>query len=351
MLIVAPSLEIIGGLATQAAALMSHLGREPGVEVDFVATNPRLPRPLRPLQSIKYVRTLVTAALYVWTLLRRVPRADVVHVFSAHDTSFVISATPPLIVARVLRRGVLLHYHSGEADSHLRRWRRTGPATMRLFGAIVVPSAYNVDQFERHGIRAHLIRNVLEADRFEFRERQPLRPVFLCNRQLAPYCNVGCVVRAFAEVQRRVSEACLIVAADGPERPRLEALARELGLHDAAFVGWVAPDRVAELYSSADVYLNGSDDRDNVPVSILEAFASGMPVVSTDVGGVSELISHEETGLLVPPGDHDALAEEALRLLGDAELASRIARNAREACSRFAWAQIREQWLSLYRSL
>ncbi|MGZ4203620.1 MAG: hypothetical protein ACXVRH_16345, partial [Thermoleophilaceae bacterium] len=161
VLIVAPSLDIIGGLATQAAALATHLRREPGVEVDFVATNPRLPGPLRRLQSVRYVRTLVTSALYVDTLLRRVPRADVVHVFSAHDTSFIISATPPLIVARLFRRGVLLHYHSGEADSHLRRWRRTGPATMRLFGAIVVPSSYLVDQFGRHGIQARLILNVL----------------------------------------------------------------------------------------------------------------------------------------------------------------------------------------------
>jgi L-malate glycosyltransferase len=351
VLIVAPSLEIIGGLATQAAALMSHLGREPGVEVDFLATNPRLPGPLRWLQSIKYARTIGTSGLYVSRLLRRVPRADVVHVFSAHDTSFVISSTPPLILARLFRRKALLHYHSGEADTHLRRWRRTGPATMRLFGAIVVPSAYNVGQFGRHGIRTQLIPNVLDVDRFEFRERQPLQPVFLCNRQLVPYCNVGCVVRAFAEIQARVSDARLIVGADGPERPRLEALARELGLRDADFVGWVEPERVAELYDSADVYLNGSDQRDNVPVSILEAFASGLPVVSTDVAGVPELVHHERTGLLVPPGDHAAMAEQALRLLADPELAGRLARNAREECSRFAWARIREQWLGLYRSL
>ena len=304
MLIVAPSLDIIGGHSIQAAALLHHLGREPGVEAELLPINPRLPGPLRPLQSIKYLRTLVTSALYVAKLLRRVPRSDVVHVFSSHGTSFVIAPTPAILVARVFRKPSLLHYHSGEADSHLRRWRRTAPATMRLCSAIVVPSAYLVHQFGRHGIPARLIPNVLEADQFEFRERRPLRPVFLCNRQLAPYCNVGCVVRAFAEVQRRVSGARLIVAADGPERPRLEALARELGLHDAAFVGWVAPERAAELYSSADVYLNGSDDRDNVPVSILEAFAAGLPVISTDVAGVSELISHEETGLLVPPGDH-----------------------------------------------
>ena len=75
MLIVAPSLDIIGGHSTQAAALVHHLGREPGVEVEFLAINPRLPGPLRPLQSIKYLRTLVTSALYVATLLRRVPRA------------------------------------------------------------------------------------------------------------------------------------------------------------------------------------------------------------------------------------------------------------------------------------
>lgn len=351
VMIVAPSFDILGGQSTQAALLCKCLSNEATVDVSFLATNPQLPGVLRRLQSIKYLRTLLTAAVYVAQLLARTPRQDVVHVFSAAHTSFLISATPAILIATGFGKGTVLHYHSGEADLHLRRWRRTAARTMRLVDAIVVPSRYLVDQFAGHGFNVRLISNVIEPERFEFRERQPLRPVFLCNRQLQPYCNVACVLRAFALVQARVGDARLIIAADGSDGRDLKALAGELGLTHTEFIGWVRPERAAELYASADVYLNGSDHRDNVPISILEAFASGLPVVSTDVAGISELVVGGKTGMLVPADDHEQLAASALALLADPPLASRLALGARRECSRFTWPAVRKQWLALYQAL
>jgi len=350
-MIVAPSLDILGGQSIQAEQLRRCLGAESSVDASLLATNPRLPGPLRRLQSIKYLRTILTSAVYVCRLLARVWRHDVIHVFAAPYTSFAISATPPILIAKAARKGIILHYHGGELDLHLRRWRRTAARTMRRVDQIVVPSQYARDQFARHGFSAQLIPNVIEPDRWDFRPREPLRPIFLSNRRLAPECNVACVLRGFAVVQASVSDARLIVAADGSDRRELELLARELGLTGAEFVGWVAPDRSADLYAAADVYLNASDDRDNVPVSILEAFASGLPVVSTDSGGISELVRSGETGLLVPPQDHGELAASALALLADPELASTLARNARLACSKFTWPNVRDRWLALYRDL
>lgn len=351
VLIVGPSPHIVGGQSNQAAQLLERLRGEPAVEVSFLAIDPRLPGALRRLQAIKYVRTVSTSAVYVATLVRRIPRQDVVHIFSAAHSSFVIAPTPAILIARCLRKATALHYHSGEADLHLRRWRRTARPTMRLVDAIVVPSTYLVDQFARHGLQARLIRNVIDADELGFRERQPVRPVFLSNRQLLPYCNVEGVVRAFALVQERVDTARLIVAADGSERGRLEALARDLGLRDVDFVGWVAPDRIADLYAAADIFLNASDAGDNVPVSIIEAFAAGLPVVSTAAAGIGELVRDGETGLLVEPDDHAGLAAGALRLLAEPRLAAELARNARAACARFTWPVVREQWLALYAEL
>lgn len=350
-MIVAPSFDIIGGVSTQAAVLCSRLNTEPGVEVTFRPTNPRLPGPLRRLQTIRYVRTVCTGILYVAQLLAAVRRQDVVHVFSAAHSSFAISVTPPILIARGFGKAIVLHYHSGEADRHLQRWRRTAPGTMRLVDAIVVPSQYLVDQFARHGLRARLIRNVVEPDRLPFRERRPVAPRFLCNRQLEPYGGVEHVLRAFALVQNQVSEASLVVAADGPRRPELERLARKLSLRNTRFVGWVHPERIGELYASADVFINGSDDRDNVPMSILESFCSGVLVVSTDVAGISELVRSGENGILVPPGDPDRLAESAVALLADPVRASAVARRARETCEPFTWPVVREQWLRLYTAL
>jgi glycosyltransferase involved in cell wall biosynthesis len=216
--------------------------------------------------------------------------------------------------------------------------------------AIVVPSKYLVEQFGRHGFDAELIRNAIELGEFEYRAREPLRPVFLSNRQLQSHCNVACILRGFALIQERVRDARLIVASDGEERPSLERLATELELRGTEFTGWVDANQMGGLYLSADIFLNASAF-DNIPISITEAFASGMPVVSTDVAGISELVRHGETGMLVPDDDHKQLAATALGLLGDRALASRLARNALRECPQFTWPAVREQWLELYRRL
>jgi phenylacetate-CoA ligase len=189
---------------------------------------------------------------------------------------------------------------------------------------------------------------VIAPSRFTFRERGPLKPVFLSNRQLLPVYDVASVLRAFALVQQRVSDARLIVAGDGSERRRLQSLARDLGLRGTEFIGWVAPEDMADLYAAVDVYLNGSASGDNAPVSILEAFAAGLPVVSSDSGGIPALVRTGETGILVAAGDPAEMAAAALRLLDDPELCLKLSRGARDECSRFTWEAVRDQWLELY---
>src|SRR5712691_11394674 len=122
VLIVAPSFDILGGQAVQAARLLERLRQEPGIEVGFLAVNPRL-RGLRKLQSIKYVRTLVTSIAYIASLLNCIRHYDVVHIFSASYFSFLLAPTPAIMVGKLYRKKLLLNYHSGEAEEHLQRWR------------------------------------------------------------------------------------------------------------------------------------------------------------------------------------------------------------------------------------
>jgi glycosyltransferase involved in cell wall biosynthesis len=123
---------------------------------------------------------------------------------------------------------------------------------------------------------------------------------------------------------------------------------RELKLSGVNFAGTVSHQEIARLYDAADIFINASS-LDNMPVSILEAFASGTPVVSTAPEGMSSLIQNERTGLLSLPGDAQALADNVVRLLADPELASRLAFNAYEEVGRYSWETVRPQWLKIYR--
>lgn len=350
VLIVAPSVRILGGQALQAACLWRHLKDEATVEVGFVPHNPALPRPLRWLQSIKYVRTIVTSLLYCALLMLRVPRYDVIHIFSASYFSFLIAPTPAMLIAKLFRKKCILNYHSGEAEDHFYWWPRTSIPLVRLADSVTVPSEYLVKVFGKFGIPARAISNVIDEGQFIFRERSSLQPRFLSNRNLFPLYNVACILRAFAIIQKEFPDASLVLAGDGSERANLERLARELQLKNVTFTGLVAPSEMPKLYDEADIFLNSSNI-DNMPGSILESFASGLPVITTDAGGIPYIVTHEKTGLLVPRGDHEALAEAAIQLLKDPALAAAITDRAYAETGKYSWSAVRNDWLHLYERL
>ena len=350
VLIVAPSLDILGGQSVQAARLLDRLRQEPGLEVGFLPVNPRLPGVLRKLQSVKYVRTVVTSIAYSASLFGRVWKYDVIHIFSASYFSFVLAPTPALLIGKLFGKKLLLNYHSGQAEDHLQRWQRSAIRTIRLADVVIVPSFYLVRVFAKFGLPAKPIFNLIETDRFPFRERPTLRPVFLSNRNFERHYRVDLVLRAFAIIQARIPDARLIVAGDGPERASLERIARDLNLNNTDFPGRVGHERVVELYDSADIFLNGSEI-DNQPLSLIEAFACGLPVVTTDAGGIPDMVTPDKTALVVASGDYTQLAASALRLLDDSTLAQRIIEQAREQCRKYQWEAVRDQWLNLYRDL
>jgi glycosyltransferase involved in cell wall biosynthesis len=339
--IVGPSLDILGGQGVQARAVAEALQRD-GHPIAFVAINPRFPRRLAWVRRVPYLRTLLNEAMYLPSLLRLL-RVDVVHVFSASFWSFLLAPVPAMLVARAARARVVLHYHSGEAAAHLGGWGPLVHPWLRLAHLVVVPSEYLAGVFARHGHAARVIRNVVDLTRFEYRARAVLRPRLLSTRNLEPYYRVDVVLKAFERVRAEMPGATLTVAGAGSEAPRLRRLAGP----GVTFVGPVDPRFMPQLLAAADVFVNASVV-DNQPVSILEAFASGLPVVSTPTGDIAAMVRHEETGLIVPPLDPASLADAVLRLLRDPALGVRLATAAREECAQFTWAAVRGQWASAY---
>lgn len=347
--IVAASPRYVGGQSVQASLLLKHWADDPQIHATFIPVDPPFPPGLRWAGRVPGLRTIVRTPLYLVVLWRGLRDVDVAHIFSASYSSFLVAPLPAWIVARLRGKKALIHYHSGEARDHLRSsW--VARSVLKRVGRVVTPSAYLVDVFREFGLPADPVPNLVDYSQFSYRERKPLRPHLVSTRGFHRYYCVDLVVKAFAQVQKEFPDAQLDLVGGGSLEPQIRQLVTDLQLSGVNFCGVVAREEIGKYYDRADIFINASR-LDNMPVSILEAFASGTPVISTAPEGMRYLVEHGRTGLLSDPGDAEALAGNVLRLLRNPQLASRLTAGGRDQLRQYRWDTVREQWLNLYRTL
>jgi glycosyltransferase involved in cell wall biosynthesis len=184
---------------------------------------------------------------------------------------------------------------------------------------------------------------------------QPLcftQPRLLCLGRLIPEKGFDLAISAFAAVMERFPGARLTIAGDGPARASLEQHAGKTGVASSVeFLGWVPPEKVVNVLNSATAVLMPSH-REGLPSVALEAALAGRPIVATRVGGLPEVVVHEETGLLVEDGDAQALARATIRLLGDPSAAASFgAAGRRRAATLFSFDRYVGAYAELYQKM
>ncbi len=335
-----------GGQAVEARTLLDGFRDDPGIRVELQPIDPRIPEALARIPGL---RTLIRLPIFYAGLLRRVARADVVHVFTAAFWPFLLTTTPAVLAARLLGRPVILNYRDGRARDHIRfravRW------ILRRASLLVFPSGFLRDIFREFGLDGAVVPNVVHTDRFKFRRREPLRPVLLSSRLLEALYAVENTILAHEELHRDFPGARLVIVGDGDRRPALEALVRERGIKNVEFAGRVPHHRMGEWFDRADIVVNSSRI-DNMPHCLIEAFAAGLPVVTTPSGGIPYIVQHERNGLHVPCDDPTAMAGAVRRLLGDPQLARALIEAGRNDCeAQYSWTAAKRQWSRLYAKL
>lgn len=347
--LVAPSLRYVGGQAVQADLLMKHWSVDPEIAATFVPVDPKFPFGLRWAERVPLLRTVLRQPIYLWRLWKSLRHVDIVHIFSASYTSFLLAPLPAWLVAKALGKKTLINYRSGEARDHLQR----SPIARHVLSQsdlLVVPSGYLVDVFREFNLPAQIVPNVIDFSHFQYRKRIPLQPHLICTRGFHPYYGIDIVVRAFAEVQKIYMEAQLDLAGRGGLENSIRDLVKILHLSNVNFLGAVSRQDIGRAYDAADIFVNASN-LDNMPVSVLEAFAAGTPVATTEPEGMKYIVTHERTGLLSPPGNPSALAQNILRLLREPDLAARLAQNALEESRQYQWTAVRDGWQTIYAGL
>ena len=337
-----------GGMANQTRQL-SELLRAAGAQVELVQTN----APYQPAWAgrVPVLRAAFRLLPYAAGLWRAAGRADVCHVMANSGWSWHLFAAPAIWIARARGVPVIVNYRGGEAATFLQRSQALVRWSMKRCAALAVPSGFLAEVFQRFGIASQVVPNIVDLQRFRPRaaDAAPRAGVrLLVARNLEPIYDNATALRAFALLRR--PDAALTVAGSGPQLAELQALAAQLGVADrVTFTGRLDRDAMAAAYRQADVLLNPSLV-DNMPNSLLEAMASGVPVVSTDVGGVPFIVTHERTALLVPAASPEAMAAAVARLLDEPGLAPALRAAGLAEAARYTWPQVAPRLAAVYRA-
>ena len=174
-------------------------------------------------------------------------------------------------------------------------------------------------------------------------------PVIGTIARLRPQKALEVLLEAFSEVRRANTGARLVLVGDGPSRPQLEEQARETGISESVHFTGTRGD-IETALTAFDVAAMSSDF-EGMPLFVLECMANEVPLVATAVGGIPELVSGGETGLLVPPRDPQALAASINRLLADPPERERLAMAARERLEDYTLKRAGERFAALYEEL
>jgi len=339
-----------GGMANQTRQLGELLERD-GAKVTVTAVNAAYRPPW--IAGVRGVRAVFRLVPYVIRLWRVAGQVDVFHIMANSGWSWHLYAVPAVWIARIRGTPSVVNYRGGEAETFLGRSGVVVLKTLRGAGALAVPSGYLQQVFGRRGVPSEVVPNIIDLERFRpaGAAQRPGSAHLVVARNLEPIYDIATALRAFALVHEHLPEARLTVAGSGPEGEALQGQATELGIADAVdFCGRLDRDRMAELYRSASVVLNPSRV-DNMPNSILEAMASGAPVVSTDVGGVPFIVRNGVTGLLVAAEDHPAMAAAVRRVLAEPDLAERLRAAALADVQQYTWPRVRQRWTAVYASV
>jgi glycosyltransferase involved in cell wall biosynthesis len=294
---------------------------------------------------------------------------DVIHAHWAIPSGF-----PALLAAKLLRKPCFITMHGGdvyfnekEGYVYPRLWYIKPFLRYTLRNATRL-TAITLD-CQRHAIKAGargddivVIENGADLRRFSPGNRKGVAAIkkkygldgkevlFTC-RQLIPRKGIRYLIRAMPLIARTHPNVRLLIAGDGMEREYLKSLINELGLNDRVILlGWIQNDVLADYYNASNVVVMPSlEEGFGIPAA--EAMGCELPVVSSDAGGLVEIVQDGITGLVVAKADEKALAEAVVKLLDNPELAYKMGKAGRETAEKnFSWNKTAERFLELFQN-
>lgn len=284
----------------------------------------------------------------LWVLQRRVKQVDVV-IIDTYGTANFFVAWIAALFARRNKKPYVPILHGGNLPLRLKNNPHLCRQIFKYAYQNVAPSAYMQTAFAKHNYTSQVIPNFIQITDYTFQQRSELQPKLLWVRSFASLYNPVLAIEVSAVLYTNYPNVQLCMV--GPDKDgslqQCKERAQVLGISDwVIFTGKLSKAEWHQLSTEYDIFIN-TTNVDNTPVSVIEAMALGLPVVSTNVGGLPYLLSDEQDALLVSPDDVSGMVAAIERLLHDPVLVHHITYNARRKVEVFDAEVVLEQWKTL----
>jgi glycosyltransferase involved in cell wall biosynthesis len=283
-------------------------------------------------------------------LLRSLTDFDLVSLQVFGGRSFVVEEVASYLTRRA-GRPLQMVLHGGGFPQSLQRHSRIGHRVLNRADQVVTPSRFLAESVRKHGYDSRVIPNAIDVSQYAFKLRAVPAPRVLWMRAFHEIYNPELALRAFASIKTEYPDASLTMA--GPDKgvaERTRSRALDLGLQESVtFEGFLDPDAKRAAFLNHDLFLN-TNRVDNTPITLIEAAASGLPIVATSVGGIPYMVEDEVTALLVGDDDDARLAAAMKRILKEPGLAERLSKNGRMMAEKWDFSQTVPLWEEAFAS-
>ena len=283
----------------------------------------------------------------IWSTLKYANKVDYVLI----DTYSTINFWYAFIISqlcRLLSVKYITKLHGGNLPNRIKKSRNFCDMIFQNAHINVAPSNYLFKAFENNGYdKLIYIPNTIELQNYSFKKRESVTPKLLWVRSFAKIYNPTMAVKVLFGLKNEFPQAVLCMVGPVKDESYQETvqLIKELEI-DVVFTEKLSKAEWAELSKQYDIFIN-TTHFDNTPVSVIEAMALGLPVVSTNVGGIPFLLKHQDNALLVPDNDVEKMINEIKKLLNNPKLANQVSENARIFVGDFDWEVVKKQWFEL----
>jgi glycosyltransferase involved in cell wall biosynthesis len=283
----------------------------------------------------------------VFPLIKKVRRFDVIHIHGCSGLGFYPIFIGIIVSKIILKKRTIITYHGGGAETFFNKhiiWARW---MMKKADHVTVMSEFLQNIFYNYKIETVILKNLINIEIKKESKASFDTPRLLSIRSLTPVYNIQDIISAFQLIRKNYPEATLQIAGSGPQEVQL----KELSKHTTGitFVGQIPNEEIPTLMNQNNILIT-VPSLDNQPMSILEAFSVSIPVISSHVGGVPDLIKDSFNGFLVDTHSPEQISEKVKWIFSHQNQVHDILENAKKSIRIYQWPEVKKTLLTLYQN-